>query len=294
MKISLVLATVGRVVEFSRFVESAIAQTYRDFELVVVDQNPDDRLAAALSLARESGIEVIHLKQMQCGLSSARNAGLELARGQLIAFPDDDCWYEPDTLGYAVSNFSRNPAWDGLVGNWVEVSAANRSEESRRPHLDLAKWRRFRGGDASSIMLFFRRAVFARVGVFDPRLGVGSWFGAGEETDFVIRALTAGFFIARSPDVRIHHAYDSSASSFNHVSWRHLMRRGRGTGALYVKHRLSWYVALRGTLSPPFKALLKLRSPVKAIAMSWGIAHGAFRWWANSRRHSKRHVTTGT
>ena len=89
MKVSLVLATIGRTQEVGRLVESLLAQTDSNFELLVMDQNQDDRLACYLEQARSGGIDVSHHRMETPGLSSARNKGIGLARHEIVAFPTD-------------------------------------------------------------------------------------------------------------------------------------------------------------------------------------------------------------
>ena len=92
MKISLILATKGRVEEMKRFMRSLAQEGNGSFELIVVDQNEDDRVGAIL---RELNLRfpIIHLRS-EVGLSRARNVGATAATGDIIAFPDDDCWYQ--------------------------------------------------------------------------------------------------------------------------------------------------------------------------------------------------------
>jgi teichuronic acid biosynthesis glycosyltransferase TuaG len=80
-------------------VESVIHQTFRNWQLVIVDDaSNDDTLAAAQQLALEnSRIQVIHLPRNR-GVANARNIGMERALGQYIAFLDSDDLWEPEKL----------------------------------------------------------------------------------------------------------------------------------------------------------------------------------------------------
>ena|SRR5208337_53067 len=99
--ISLVVATVDRVAELERLFVSLDAQSYRDFEVIVVDQNPDDRLLPVLQ--QHTDLAILHLRSGR-GLSHARNVGLLAAQGDILAVPDDDCWY-PEQLLHCVSTW---------------------------------------------------------------------------------------------------------------------------------------------------------------------------------------------
>ena len=99
--ISLVVATVNRTRQLVRLLDSLLLQSCRDFEVIVVDQNP----AGVLQPIVERYQGKLALTHVACdlGVSRARNLGISLARGALICFPDDDCWYPPRAVADAVS-----------------------------------------------------------------------------------------------------------------------------------------------------------------------------------------------
>jgi glycosyltransferase involved in cell wall biosynthesis len=109
--ISLIVATLNRVTELERLLNSLEAQSYRDFEVLVVDQNPDERLLPVLDA--HDGLTIRHLRS-QRGLSRARNVGLRVAGGDIISIPDDDCWYPPDLLRNLTEWFEAHPEYDVL------------------------------------------------------------------------------------------------------------------------------------------------------------------------------------
>jgi len=94
MKVSLILATKNRVEEVDRFVRSLADQGYGDLELIVVDQNEDDRLAAILAQSNLR-FPIVHLRS-KAGLSHARNVGIRAATGDIILVQDADLEYSPE------------------------------------------------------------------------------------------------------------------------------------------------------------------------------------------------------
>jgi glycosyltransferase involved in cell wall biosynthesis len=123
VKFSHILAPHGRTEEPERFLSSLDAQTYSDFELIAVGQNPDERLRPFLKpYETRFGIQRLSSKK---GLSRARNAGLESPSGDVVAFPDDDCHYPPDLLERVASFFSEHPEIDGICGRSVDESGKN-------------------------------------------------------------------------------------------------------------------------------------------------------------------------
>jgi glycosyltransferase involved in cell wall biosynthesis len=251
--ISLVLATVGRTDQLDRLFDSFASQTYSNFEVIVVDQNPDQRLLPHIERAKYLGIAIRHLRHTPPNLAAARNAGIQAARGNWIGFPDDDCWYDPRLLEHVAARFGRADQPAGVVARWVE--------QAEHPMLaaDLT-WKRsaaFRDIPVSSITLFCHRSLFETLGGFDSRLGVGQWFGAGEETDFVLRALHSGAFMTYEPAAEVHHAVSSQQPNTTPQARLAIRHRARGTGALYAKHRLPLWVIVRGLLAPVLRPLLK-------------------------------------
>lgn len=279
MNVSLILATYGRAEELRRAVDSLLSQTDRGFELIIVDQNPDERLAPFVEQAREGGLDVRHVRMDTPGLSAARNLGISLARHDILAFPDDDCWYEDRVVEHVRRAFMERGALGGVIGCWVEQ--ARDAEPGHAYFLQHDAWREFRGGHASSISLFLDRKLFESLGGFDERLGVGQWYGAAEEIDFILRALASGARLQYCPVVRVHHAYASRPIGSFKAICRQARRRSRGTGAIYAKHRLPAYVVMRGLLAPIVTALPRLLSPPqigRGLFTSLGRIEGYLRW----------------
>lgn len=274
---SLILATVGRTTELNRLFDTLAAQTFHDFEVIVVDQNRDDRLQPVLHRARYLGLVVRHLKHSPPNLALARNAGIAAADGQWLGFPDDDCWYEPQTLERVLARAKRSDRPQGVITRWVE-------QDPPQPAGTLSWHRssRFRDLPVSSITLFFKRELLGRIGGFDGRLGVGQWFGAGEETDIVLRALRTGALLAYDPLTLVHHRVDPPAPTVSTIMRRASQMRARGTGAMYAKHKLPAWVIARGLLSPVVKPLLRplsRRGLGGELAHGWAIAQGRLHGW---------------
>ena len=202
MRFSLIVATIGRTEELIRLFHSLECQSHRDFEVIVVDQNPDDRLMAII---RDFGpLMTIRRLTSAPGLSRARNVGIQSATGDILCFPDDDCWYGNDLLELVNAQLSANPGWDGLIIDAVDANGKailpwpDRAGRLTRP----MSWRR-----ACSIAQFVRRGVFTKIGTFDESLGAGSGtpWGCGEDQDIMLRVLNAGFWIEFDPAIGVCH-----------------------------------------------------------------------------------------
>ena len=240
MKFSLVLATIDRVSELDRFLKSLDNQTYRDFELILVDQNTDGRLDALVETYC-SHYSLIHIYSA-LGLARSRNAGLQRISGDVVAFPDDDCWYPGELLGRGAALMQNHPDWDGVTG-------IARSEEGglSRYHWDgepgpVTKWNVWKRG--VSISIFLRRRVVEVIGNFDERLGLGAGtpWGSGEETDYLLRAIEMKMEIMYQPNLVVHHEDSCLGYKAGDVIKGKLY--GGGMGFIMRKHHypIDWVV----------------------------------------------------
>ena len=108
-----VIVPVYRVEQtLDRCVESILAQTFRNIEIVLVDDGSPDRCPAMCDAwaARDSRIRTIH--KANGGLSSARNAALDIVTGDWITFVDSDDWLAPDTYAAVMHQLSLSEAED--------------------------------------------------------------------------------------------------------------------------------------------------------------------------------------
>jgi glycosyltransferase involved in cell wall biosynthesis len=202
MRFSLITATLSRTNELHRLLRSLERQTYRDFELVIVDQNPDERLIPILS-EFENRFEIRRVTSAP-GLSRARNVGLREIDGDVVCFPDDDCWYPEDLLERLKQLFKAQTEWQGVVGDPVDESGKPTlpwSDKEGRLTLPMS-WRR-----AISHAIFLRSGVIKAIGGFNEMLGLGadSPWGSGEDNDIVLRALKAGFYVHYDPKIQVYH-----------------------------------------------------------------------------------------
>ena len=200
---SLLCCTIGRTDKLGRLLESLAGQTSRDFELVVVDQNPPGTLDSLLA-PYAGKIDIVHVRSER-GLSRARNVGLAACRGPLLAFPDDDCWYPRSLVAEMIARFAADPAVDVFTGRTTDSDGRDSLGLFLETDAAISKANVWMIGNSNS--LFLRTAVARRIGGFDETLGVGAQtpFKSGEETDFVLRALASGARGAYRRAIVVHH-----------------------------------------------------------------------------------------
>ena len=96
--ISIVIPAYNAAATVGRCLDSLLAQTYRDFELIVVDDGSTDSTAQIISAYAERDSRIRLIRQENAGVSAARNVGLDAARGDLIGFTDSDDAISPEFL----------------------------------------------------------------------------------------------------------------------------------------------------------------------------------------------------
>lgn len=258
MKFSLVLATYGRKEELDRFFFSLSQQTYKNFEVILCDQNPEGFLEDVLKKYALT-FQIVHLKTPK-GLSISRNEGLKVISGEVVSFPDDDCVYSENLLD-EVAKYFKKESIDGISCKAASLDKGNIRPKFFEKRTEVTKDNVF--FTVTSWTLFLKRKIVEEIGSFNPLLGVGSGspFGSGEEIDFVLRALEKGFRIRYFPELVVYHpSKDPALSGYRREDFERAISYNRGFMYLLVKHRYGIKTLARAFIRPlggSFLALLK-------------------------------------
>jgi len=273
MHFSLILATVGRTEQLYPLFDSLVAQTWQDFTLIVVDQNPDDRVAKVLE-KYDGRFPVVHLRAEKRGHAHANNVGLPYATGEIIHFPDDDCWY-PDDLFERVNRFlAEHAEWGGMTGR--EVNGKWDTEAGKLDKFNV--WKRH-----ISFTMFFRRELVGSLR-FDESLGVGAGtkWGSGEESDFLLRVMSRGP-IYYDPALAVFHP-EWATAPFTEKKIEKARSYGMGMGHVLRIHSYPAYFAFYHSLRPLVGSLLSLlRGNSGKARFHWAIFVGRTRGWLETK-----------
>ena len=216
--VSVIIPLYNKERTVARAVESVLNQSYREIELLIVDDGSTDKSCEIVAEKfDDSRLKIIH--QKNSGPGCARNRGIKEAKGQFVAFLDaDDCWYE-DNLKNIVHWFDAHPD--------VNVAAAMYYEYSKQ--LDMASYCAKRGVEpglycisndlkpdiAESMILFFhvgnavvRSCVASKYGGFYEQRCV-----TGEDTIFFMRLLANEKFGILPTLAVCHHREESELSN---------------------------------------------------------------------------------
>jgi glucosyl-dolichyl phosphate glucuronosyltransferase len=222
MMVTIILCTYNRAHSLGTALESVLASAlpfHLDWELLVVDNNSRDRTREVIQAfyLRHPG-RVRYIFEARQGLSNARNAGIRAARGEILAFVDDDVTVEPTWLDNLTASL-RDGHWAGAGGRILPPKGF-----SPPPWLALqGPWGQggvlcalFDLGDIASQLkaeppygtnMAFRTEMFEKYGVFRTDLGhCGDNLIGNEDTEFGRRLMTAGERLRYEPFAVVYHS----------------------------------------------------------------------------------------
>ncbi|WP_145531499.1 glycosyltransferase family 2 protein [Yersinia kristensenii] len=274
-KFSLVLCTLGNFTDIKKFIFSLTQYDKNFIELIVVDQNRFP-ISHFFDEIRSLGVDVKYFHVNFKGLSRARNFGLDYAIGDYIAFPDDDCCYSNDLLLNVAARFKHE--MDFLS---VNTSDENDSTKSlvRLPQVkgDIT----YKERKAVSFTLFFTKRAINLTGLFDENMGVGAGtkYGAGEESDYIVRALYLGLKGVYFHDLYVFHPAKESTGIFNEELKKRMISYGGGYGYFLRKNFfiLGFFNALKSVLGVLWRVVKNISSQFEfkmAICFLFGFING--------------------
>jgi glycosyltransferase involved in cell wall biosynthesis len=236
-RVSVVIPTFQRRELVLEAIESVEAQSYRDFELIVVDDGSTDGTRAALE-AHPGAIR--YRWQPHRGVAAARNLGVELSRARIIAFLDSDNLWLPDHLAVVTELLERfPPAVLATTSMGYRLSGKATTDRARLVEVERPALGGSLGGGYMS-GLAVRRSALQRAGAFDTGLQ------AMEDTDFKTRLATIGPFVVLARQTFIYRVPQGSAQGSLERSAR---ARGVYVGA-FERHAQN-LLALAGRLPEP-------------------------------------------
>jgi glycosyltransferase involved in cell wall biosynthesis len=223
VNLSVVLCTYNRAAELEQSLAALAAQqvpTDVDWELVLINNNStDDTEAVCRRFSAMAPTRVTYLFEAQQGLSKARNTGVAAARGEIVAFTDDDVSPAPDWVRRIV-RILKDPALDGVGGRilpiwstppppWLDAHLRARLailESTERRIVTVDDRHRPTGIPIYGANMAFRRELFGEIGGFVTTLSAsGTKLYRGGDVNLVRRAIEAGKTILYDPGLVVFH-----------------------------------------------------------------------------------------
>jgi len=171
--VSVILPTYNRAHLVGRAIQSVLNQTYRDFELIVVDDGSTDSTESVVKGLGDLRIRYIRCKQNKGG-SAARNTGIRAAKGEYIAFQDSDDEWAPEKLEKQMMTFKTASYHVGVIytgfykiknGIKTYIPSSDIKVTEGNIHDQLLK-----GNFVGTPMAMLRAECFKKTGLFDERL----------------------------------------------------------------------------------------------------------------------------
>ncbi len=217
IEVSVLISTYNRAPRLRTALAALLEQTGDvRCEVIVIDNNStDDTAGVVAEMSASSPDRIRYVFEGRQGKSYALNTGLTLARGQILAFTDDDVRVAPDWLLQVRRSFTTHPDVDYIGGRvlpeWLApppkwLTAAHWSPLALQDYGDAVQ----AVGVERAVCLVganlaYRRGVFARVGGFTPALGrTGDGIGSTEDHDLQLRMWRAGMRGLYDPAIVVH------------------------------------------------------------------------------------------
>ncbi len=171
-RVSVIIPTYNRENMIGNAIESVLNQTFRDFEIVIIDDASDDNTEEVVKGFDDDRIVYILHKEKKGG-SAARNTGIKKATGKFIAFLDSDDWWHPKKLEKQLSKMETSRINPELV--YTGIRQVNNDGKLIKEIIPIFRGNIFQEllienvvGTTSSVLL--RKEVFSDVGFFDENL----------------------------------------------------------------------------------------------------------------------------
>lgn len=234
MKFSMILATLNRSFEINLCLESLLNQSYKDYEIIIVDQSEDNETQKVVKRLNSEIIKYIHINKK--GLSNARNCALKYVSGDYFCLIDDDAYYPENYLEILRNNiihYGEKCIYSGYIWNTL----TNKALEDYPSHniIDLSYRKILRYCPSAAIT--FPMTTIKEIGFFDDNFGVGAKFGSCEETDYLIRCHRAGYQINYIRELEILHPHKELVKlQGDNPNPQKIYNYAYGFGGLVAKH----------------------------------------------------------
>ena len=237
MKFSFIIGTLNRANELKYCLESLFKQNYDNYEIIIIDQSNNDLTEKLIQSYNNQKIIYSHVTFK--GLSRARNAAIALSTGDYICLTDDDACYSENYLSTLKKHFETHQnsivtgyMWDG-VNKKDFIDYTKIQEGKALSTRQIIRW-------CPSPGISFPKSLCELIGGFDEDFGVGAKYGAGEETDYLLRAKVQNYQVLYCSDVKVIHPHENAVIAVDQSAEnRKVQSYPFGIGAMYKKQLIN-------------------------------------------------------
>lgn len=176
--VSVIIPTYNRERLLPKAIESVLAQSFSDFELLIIDDGSTDNTQAVIEGFNHTQIHYIRHSNNR-GECAARNTGIAMARGAYIAFLDSDDEWLPSKLAKQVALFEKMPAKVGAIYTWLKIIDGKTQLETLRKSIlrgDVSQNLLYKNFIGTPSTLMIKRHCLQQTEGFDARLRCcGDW-----------------------------------------------------------------------------------------------------------------------
>jgi glycosyltransferase involved in cell wall biosynthesis len=160
--VSVILANYNYGRFIAQSIDSVLNQTYKNFELIVVDDGSTDN---SREIIESYGNRIIAIFQENAGQGVAFNAGIARSKGEIICFLDSDDFFYPEKLAKVVSSFQKHPEWVQISHAWmiinredVPIGRSTKTLSQGDVRKSLLKWGKYKSA-LTSVLAYRREAI---------------------------------------------------------------------------------------------------------------------------------------
>ena len=231
MRISAIIATFGRDIELKNLLTSITRQNYNEFEVIIIDQNRDNRVDKIIQKMDVSQKKLKIIKQQRNHLSKARNRGIKQASGDIYFFPDDDSIIPENFFLKIIEQFKKDTSID-----FISVPVLETGHDLSK--FDTETYKKINIKNARTLTtatsILFKKHIITDIKSFDTHFGLGAVFESSEDLDFVLRTLYKGYVGCFYTDTFVIHK--NPVTAYNANTAQRAYRYNRGFGGLVKKH----------------------------------------------------------
>lgn len=268
--VSVVLPTHNRLDTLKRSLASVLEQSYTDLEVIVVDDCSTDATAAYIKTLSDARVRYLQLSQNR-GAATARNAGIQLATGEFIAFQDSDDLWLPNKLSNQLAYLEQNESLAVVFTSFVKCHPAYKfvMPPEAVPSSEIAPRLAF-GNFIGTPTVLARRSVLLAAGGFDTELRNHEdwdlWLtlaGRGAQFHHLTQVLLVSPY---SPDGVSDAQTAQLAEAFEHIYRKHLGLFKAAEADAHMNHVIGkLYSSSRPSVRPrgrPFLRRAATRAPL--------------------------------